>query len=143
VTTSAPSQIEALSRIGADDIIEALGLGELRSGRGLVKQLCMWPARRIARRLAACDRALGEQGLSEGAVWIVQRFAGRLEVAGQEQLPTEGPLLIVANHPGLTDVAALCASLPRSDVRIVAAEYPLLRALHRTSGSRRKWLKRG
>jgi 1-acyl-sn-glycerol-3-phosphate acyltransferase len=125
-------QLEALTRIGADDFIEALGLGDVRRGRGLLQQLCRWPARRIAHQLAACDRALGDQGLAEGSVWILRHFAGRLEVAGQGQLPREGPLLIAANHPGLTDVAAVSAGLPRSDLRIVAADYPLLRALHHT-----------
>ncbi len=33
------------------------------------------------------------------------------------------------NHPGLTDVLAVFATVERSDLRIVAADYPLLRAL--------------
>ena len=76
---------------------------------------------------------LAEHGLREGALWILERFAVRLDIVGHEHLPAEGPLMIVANHPGLTDFVSLCACLPRSDLRVMAADIPLLRSLHRVS----------
>ena len=42
-------------------------------------------------------------------------------------------MLIVANHPGLFDTAALFAAIGRPDLRIVAADRPFLRALPHTS----------
>jgi hypothetical protein len=55
------------------------------------------------------------------------------EVEGRENVPQEGPLLLVANHPGLTDTVALFAAIPRRDLRVVAAERPFLDALSNTS----------
>ena len=40
-----------------------------------------------------------------------------------------GPLLVVANHPGLFDALALFASTGRDDLSILAARRPLLTAL--------------
>ncbi len=57
----------------------------------------------------------------------------RAEVEGQEHVPRKGSLLLVSNHPGLSDAVALFTSTPRSDLRVVAAEWPLLDALPNTS----------
>lgn len=127
--------IEALTAINTGDLLEALGLGGVRRGRRLLELLCRRPARRFAEQVAAYDRLVGERGLGEGAVWALQRLVGRLEVAGRAQVPTEGPLLVVANHPSLSDSLALFASLPRADLRVVARERPFLQALPATGRS--------
>jgi 1-acyl-sn-glycerol-3-phosphate acyltransferase len=72
---------------------------------------------------------VGETGLPAAATWIVARFAKEMQVEGLMHVPTTGPLLLVANHPGMTDAPAIFASLPRSDVRIVAAPHLLFRTL--------------
>jgi 1-acyl-sn-glycerol-3-phosphate acyltransferase len=48
-------------------------------------------------------------------------------------VPANGPLLIVANHPGLSDAVALLAALGRDDAWLVAADYPFLHALRLAS----------
>jgi hypothetical protein len=56
-----------------------------------------------------------------------------MKVEGREYVLREGPLLIVANHPGLCDTVALFAATPRPDLRVVAAERSFLSALPNTS----------
>ena len=46
----------------------------------------------------------------------------------QQELPSEGPLLIVSNHPGAADILALAAALPRKDIKFVAQDRPMFRA---------------
>jgi 1-acyl-sn-glycerol-3-phosphate acyltransferase len=60
-------------------------------------------------------------------------MARSVEVEGQENVVPEGPLLLVANHPGLADAIALFAATPRRDLRVIAAERPFLEALPNTS----------
>src|SRR5439155_23630506 len=79
------------------------------------------------------DRALGETGTRDGSAWIVEDATGGLVVDGRERVPTRGPLLVVANHPGLSDAVALLAALGREDAWIVTAEYPFLRAMRLAS----------
>jgi len=76
---------------------------------------------------------VGESGLSAGGAWALERMVGRVEIEGRERVPTEGSLLLVSNHPGLADAVALFSSIPRQDVRVVAAQWPLLDALPNTS----------
>ena len=90
-------------------------------------------ANHVAGRFVTYDRALGEAGLRHGSAWIVDDATGGLAVEGLERVPGRGPLLIVANHPGLSDAVALLAALGREDAWIVAANYPFLRALRLAS----------
>ena len=115
------------------ELLDIVGLGRARRSRPLWSWLFRPAAARFARQIATYDRIVGAHGLQQGAAWLVDQFAARLDVAGRATVPTSGPLLIVANHPGLTDAAALLASLPRPDVYVVAVDCPFLRALPHTS----------
>jgi hypothetical protein len=126
-------QIEALTRVCVDDLLSGFGLGGLRRGRRFLEWLSRVPAQRVAREIASYDRIVGESGLSAGGAWALERMVGRVEIEGRERVPTEGPLLLVSNHPGLADAVALFSSIPRQDVRVVAAQWPLLDALPNTS----------
>jgi len=56
-------------------------------------------------------------------------FVTDLRVWGQSNVPKEGPLLIISNHPGTYDSIAISAALPRNDLKIIAGGYPFLRQL--------------
>jgi hypothetical protein len=125
--------VEALTRINIQEMLEAAGLENVRRGRALLEKICALAAKRFAQQLASFDVTVGRDGLREASLGFIENHISRLEVAGKENIPAEGPLLIVSNHPGLSDALALLASLPRNDLRIVAAERPFLRALSHTS----------
>ncbi len=128
-------QVDALTQACIDDLLSAFGLEGLRRGgaRRLLELLFWTPARRLARQVATYDRIVGESGLEAGGAWALKRMARRMEVEGRENVPREGPLLLVSNHPGLCDTVALFATTPRLDLRVVAAERPFLDALPNTS----------
>jgi hypothetical protein len=123
------NQIEALTDILAREGAEALGWERGRPGGSIAKALLSPAARRIAREFAACDEAFASLALPDAARWILHQFSARVEVAGLDRVPRRGPILLVANHPGLTDAVGLIAALDRPDVRIVAADYPFLHAM--------------
>ena len=105
------------------------------SGRRVAaaRRLLAPAAHLLARRFVEYDRELGERGLHRGAEWIVARATGGVTVTGAEHIPAAGPVLVVANHPGLTDAVSLLATMRRDDAWIVTANYPFLRALRRAS----------
>jgi hypothetical protein len=132
-TQKGAEQIEALTRVCVDDLLGAFGLGGLRRGRRLLESLCRLPARRVARQIAAYDEIVGESGLRMGGAWALERVVRRVEIEGRERVPPQGSLLVVSNHPGLADAVALFSAIPRRDLRVVAAKWPLLDALPNTS----------
>jgi 1-acyl-sn-glycerol-3-phosphate acyltransferase len=99
----------------------------------VVRQLIRPVANHVAGRFVAYDRAIGETGVCHGSAWVVDDATGGLAVDGRERIPARGPLLVVANHPGISDAVALLASLGREDAWIVTANYPFLRAMRLAS----------
>ncbi len=123
------NQLELLTRILAREGAEALGWEHGRPGGAVARALLRPAARRVAREFVATDEAFASRALPDAARWTLDHFSATVEVAGLDRVPRSGPILLVANHPGLTDAVAVVAALDRADVRIVAADYPFLRAL--------------
>src|SRR5918992_3681208 len=128
-----PERIEVLTRVCVDELLDAFGLGGPGRVRRLLEPLSRVPAKRLAREVATYDEIVGESGLAAGGAWALERMVRRVEVEGGENVPPEGPLLLVANHPGLADSVALFSAVPRRDLRVMAAERPFLKALPNTS----------
>ncbi len=78
------------------------------------------------------DLAVGSGGFAAGGNLLLPQWTRSVQFHGLEHIPTNGPVMVVSNHPGLTDTVALFAALPRSDVRIIAAERVFLRTLVHT-----------
>ena len=53
---------------------------------------------------------------------LLLRLLVRWEVRGRENIPTKGPLIVVANHLNLTDPPVLSASIPRRIVFMAKEE---------------------
>lgn len=122
------ASIDDLTWLNVADILVGFGVPRHAALRGPVELLCRPPARRFAGQLAMLDAQVATNGLQAGGAWIVDQLAASLTVAGTPP-PTAGPLLVLANHPGLLDAPALFAAIPRADLRVLAFPRPFLRAL--------------
>jgi hypothetical protein len=86
----------------------------------------------FAQRAAAFDQDVATFGFKDAACLWLKKWIPGLIISGSEQLPQEGPLLIAANHPGTFDGLAIASTIPRIDLRIVAAANPFFRTLPNT-----------
>jgi hypothetical protein len=130
---SEPARLERLTGICAADLIEAFGAGPELPGRRALERLARPLVWGMARKVALYDEIVGSCGLRAGGMWALEQMARSFETSGAEGLPEEGPLLVVSNHPGLADAVALFASIPRRDLKVVAARRPFLDALPNTA----------
>lgn len=123
-----PTALAALTWLNVADIRSAFGIERRMPCSGLADLLFALPARAFARQVLTLDALVGREGLQTGGAWICGQLSRGVELRG-EPPPVSGPLLVVANHPGLLDAAALFASIPRNDLRVLAIARPFLRAL--------------
>ncbi len=128
-STPSQTQINQLTQINLQDMLDNFGLGQMRRGRGLIERALWPPAQILARQVARLDQRVGQIGLSDAARELLMRYVHRLEIRGAEQVPPTGGALFVVNHPGMTDTLACFTSIPRADLRIVSNDRPFIRAL--------------
>ncbi|MCX7790641.1 MAG: glycerol acyltransferase [Chloroflexaceae bacterium] len=122
-----------LTWLNIADLRSAFGITAATPLRGLADVLFHVPARNFALQVLALDALVGREGLRAGGAWICGQLSRGVEIWGAPP-PATGPALIVANHPGLLDAAALFASIPREDLRVLAITRPFLRALPHIAG---------
>ncbi|WP_218508663.1 1-acyl-sn-glycerol-3-phosphate acyltransferase [Variovorax sp. dw_308] len=128
MSATAPSLVETLTEVNIVDLLDSIGLLHLRGSplRRVLRPL----ARRFALTAHEFDNRVGAQGLAQGSAWLVERMTAGLLTSGLEHVPTHGPVVILSNHPGMTDTVALFTSLAsRPDLLVIASDRPFLRAL--------------
>jgi len=116
-----------------DEIFKALGFGRRHPTRFVLEPLFSPAAHRFARIAVTFDQEVATHGFREAARRLLPRFTRVVHVRGAEYIPTEGPLLVVSNHPGTIDGLAIASNLPRPDLKIVASGVPFIRSLSATS----------
>lgn len=128
MSATASPTVETLTELNLADLLDAIGLSRLRGTP--LRRLFRPAAERFARTAHEFDHRVGEHGLTQGSAWLMQRMTAGIVIAGQENVPLQGPVVVLANHPGMTDTVALFTSLAsRPDLRVIASDRPFLRAL--------------
>jgi len=121
-----------LSRLILDDLFKDFVASRLWI-RKLLEPLT-WPSvYRFAEIVSQFEKIVAYSGFHEAMRRVVSSFVSEIQQTGCENVPEHGPLLVVSNHPGTCDSLVIAASLPRNDLKIIAAGFPLLRTLPNTS----------
>ena len=116
-----------------DEIFFSLGMKRRGFSRNIMGWAFYWPTRVFARNMAATDESVGKGGPSQGCQTMLDLLGVETSVLGRKNIPTEGPAIILSNHPGAYDSFAIISILPRKDLRIIASEtrfYQVLPHVH-------------
>ena len=120
---------DSLTRIVLEDIKTSANFKKRKIISWMIDTFGYRPAGWLAELLTRIDQQLDESSLHETAERAIQSFSEGLVVHYQEKIPDSGPLLVVANHPGLADILGVVTSLKREDVKIVAQQKGFMRVL--------------
>ncbi|MBM3153267.1 MAG: hypothetical protein FJZ96_13865, partial [Chloroflexi bacterium] len=101
------------------------------------RRLCGLLLNKAVRRLAGIsltfDRMIDESGLKQAAEWSLTNWCRGIAVRGQENIPNNGPLLLLSNHPGAYDALVIASQIPRPDLRLVVSDLPIFHTLRNFS----------
>jgi len=116
-----------------DEIFFSLGMNRRGFARNILGWVFSWPTRVFARNMAATDESVGKGGPAQGCQTMLDLLGVETSVFGRKNIPTEGPAIILSNHPGVYDSFAIISLLPRKDLKIIASEtrfYQVLPHVH-------------
>lgn len=111
-----------------DEIFFALGLPKQGWQRRAFGWLFRLPTARFGQLFGEADEAVGREGTQAGFRVVVSRLVADLQARGQENLPTRGGLIVVANHPGAYDSICIGSYIARLDLKIILSDTNFYRA---------------
>ena len=128
--TSLLSPIDLLTRINLDDLVSSFGWQNAPLAAAILRRTFTKPARKFARQMVEYDGLVEQLGLHEASRVTLQKlYINGLRVHGSDQIPAGGPVLFLANHPGMADTISLFATIQRDDLRVIALHRPFLTSL--------------
>jgi len=123
-------QLDTLTQINLDDLVSSFGWEKYPLLASALRRVFIHPAQKFAHHMVEFDNAVGQVGLGEAARQVLRkRYIQDLRVQGQENIPANGPVLFLSNHPGMVDTLALFSVIQRNDLRIIAEHRPFLISL--------------
>ena len=112
-----------------DDVLTTLNVNRVKALRYFITLLGSKTTRWLADLLSRWDRQVARSSFVETARDALQLFTTDFELNCAEEIPQTGPLLAVANHPGMYDSIGAIVTVRREDVRVVAARREFFRVL--------------
>lgn len=130
-----PESVSAqhLSDLLTEEIANALRLPRSGPHMGLLRPVVRGVTRKFAALAAAFDADIAALGWHAAATRFAAHFVAGVSCEGCG-IPTEGPVLIAANHPGVSDALAIAHCIPRDDVCLTLSDVPIVRALPHAQG---------
>lgn len=129
-----PSALDTLTQINLDDLVTAFGWENQLFLASLLRRTFANPARQFARQVVGFDHDLGQTNLAEASRRLMRKYYVKdVRVYGQENVPANGPVLFLSNHPGMADTISLFVAIGRPDLKIIALHRPFLAALPNTT----------
>ncbi len=116
-----------------DDIARALKFRPGALFYQVFRRLTQKAAREFAEILLRVDRSLATGNVSQSAKLALDYFTDGQEFIGEERVPREAPLLVVANHAGGADSLGALSCVARNDSSVVAGKRPMLEVLPNVS----------
>ena len=123
------TRIETLTDTLLDEIVNAAGLRKTLAARRTFGLLFRRAADRLSAIGLAADRMIRTDGFPAACRWMMSHWVGNVTTRGAENIPPEGPLLVVSNHVGAYDILVAPSQLNRPDLKIISSDIKYLKNL--------------
>lgn len=119
----------ALSRSLVVELAGSIGFRNSPLANRIIWPLFRPVTDRLARIGLTFDRNVVQFGFSSAMKLTLENFVTSVTARGTQDFPSEGPLLVVSNHPGTYDSLIVSSQLQRDDLRFISGDIPFLRSL--------------
>ncbi len=126
------AKTENLTKLISDELYKALGFSKDVWWRNFIEPIIEKPASKFAEICASFDYYVANYNFREAASQVLTNFIKNPIINGLENIPSEGPLLIVSNHPGTYDGLVIAANVPRNDLNVIAGNIPFIKNMPAT-----------
>lgn len=123
------ANIDKLSESLTNELVGAVGLPKTRFTHWLFWNLFRGIMRRMAEIGVPFNRITRDEGLPAASRWVLKKWCHAPMSRGEENIPPEGPLFVISNHPGAYDALVLFSLLGRQDIHWISSEIPFLNLL--------------
>jgi hypothetical protein len=126
------ADINALRDSLTNEIIRAIGLPKTARLHRIFATVFHRPIEQFSSGGVTFDQLVQNEGCQKAATWLLTKFCSSITAYGPEYIPPKGPLLVVANHPGVFDVFLITAMMNRNDIKIISNVIVFLKYLPNT-----------
>ena len=123
------TRIKTLTDTLLDEIVNAAGLRKTLAARRTFGLLFRRAADRLSAIGLAADRMIRTDGFPAACRWMMSHWVGNVTTRGAENIPPEGPLLVVSNHVGAYDILVAPSQVNRPDLKIISSDIKYLKNL--------------
>lgn len=123
----------AVEQAVLNEVLWVMGLADHKRLGRLVTPILRPPVRRFARFAASFENDAARAGFCEASRIHIGDFVEHRDLTGDENIPAEGPMLVVSNHPGTYDLVMLAAAIKRVDLKIISSNVSFLRLFPATN----------
>lgn len=118
--------VDILSESLTDELVAVVGLPKTPVFHWLFRKLFCRFTDKLAIIGGPYNRIVREEGLPEASSWLLKKFCRTPQSRGLENIPHEGPLFVISNHPGAYDGLVLFSLLGRQDIKWISSIIPFL-----------------
>jgi hypothetical protein len=118
--------IDILSESLIDELVGAVGLPKTRVYHWFFHKAFSRITDSLARIGVPFNRLVREEGLPAASRWVLKKFCNSPLNQGVQNIPKDGPLLVMSNHPGAYDALVLFSLIDRQDIKWISSEIPFL-----------------
>lgn len=110
-------------------LMSVMGLKHPNWVTRLIFPILSTPVKRMSSMLVELDQNIAQKDFNQAINRFMNYFVTNLDLRGTENIPDNGPLVLMCNHPAAYDVVILAACMHRDDVKIIASDIALIQML--------------
>jgi hypothetical protein len=114
-------------------ILYVLNLPDTQGTRRVARRVCRRLFGNIIEAAVVFDQMIRSESLQAASRWLCEMCGQPQSVAGLENIPPNGPVILASNHPGYYETMVITSLLPRDDLKVVVGGVPYFTEMPNTS----------